>query len=285
MNNTSLKRAYKHCLCISQEHYENFPVASWFLPKRMRLPIAAIYAFARKADDYADEGNIDDDSRIRSLNEMALNIDACYTGHPPDLPMYIALTDTIQRFELPAELFHDLLSAFKQDITQKRYTDFGELMDYCRRSANPVGRLILHIYGKTDRQSLGLSDALCSALQLINFYQDLAQDYDENGRIYIPQDEIRAAFVNDSYFKNHITDGPMILMMRKQFQRTNKLLNAGAPLGKKLKGLFGLEIRMITAGASRTLQKLDQQDDDMFSRPRLSLADRAWVVWMAIRAK
>ncbi len=285
MNNISTKAAYKHCLKIAHNHYENFPVASWFLPRRMRLPIAAIYAFARKADDYADEGNADDNSRIKSLDKMAQNIDNCYAGNPPDLPMYIALSDTIKRFNLPAELFHDLLSAFKQDVTQKRYADFGELMDYCRRSANPVGRLMLHIYGQTDRQSLGHSDALCSALQLINFYQDMAQDYDENDRIYIPQDEIRAAFVNETYFKNRITDGPMILMMRKQFQRANKLLNAGAPLGKKLKGAFGLEIRLITAGGSRILQKLDQQDDDMFSRPRLGFADWVWVIWKAIRAK
>ncbi len=285
MNNISTKAAYKHCLKIAHNHYENFPVASWFLPRRMRLPIAAIYAFARKADDYADEGNADDNSRIKSLDKMAQNIDNCYAGNPPDLPMYIALSDTIKRFNLPAELFHDLLSAFKQDVTQKRYADFGELMDYCRRSANPVGRLMLHIYGQTDRQSLGHSDALCSALQLINFYQDMAQDYDENDRIYIPQDEIRAAFVNETYFKNRITDGPMILMMRKQFQRANKLLNAGAPLGKKLKGAFGLEIRLITAGGSRILQKLDQQDDDMFSRPRIGFADWVWVIWKAIRAK
>ena len=285
MNTISTKAAYKHCLKIAQNHYENFPVASWFLPKHMRLPIAAVYAFAREADDYADEGEVDDNSRIESLNIMTNNINACYAGNPPDLPMYIALTDTINRFELPVELFHDLLSAFKQDVTKKRYADFGELMDYCRRSANPVGRLMLHIYGQTDRQSLGHSDALCSALQLINFYQDMAQDYDENDRIYIPQDEIRAAFVNETYFKNRITDGPMILMMRKQFQRANKLLNAGAPLGKRIKGLFGLEIRMIAAAGSRILQKLDQQDNDMFSRPRLSFADRAWVVWTAIRAK
>jgi len=285
MNSISTKTAYKHCLKITRNHYENFPVASWFLPMRMRLPIAAVYAFAREADDYADEGQVSDENRIQALNKMRQNIGACYAGHPPADPMYIAITDTIQRFDLPVELFLDLLSAFKQDVTQKRYADFGEIMDYCRRSANPVGRLILHIYGKTDRHSLGLSDALCSSLQLINFYQDMAQDYDENNRIYIPQDEIRAAFVNDTYFKNRITDGPMILMMRKQFQRANKLLNAGAPLGKNLKGFFGLEIRMITAGGSRILQKLDQQDDDMFSRPRLSLADWIWVVWTAIRAK
>lgn len=281
----STKAAYRHCLNMARQHYENFPVASWILPRHMRLPVAAIYAFARSADDLADEGQQDDASRIEALDEMGQQIDATYAGQPPNDPIFIALGDTIQTFDLPAELFHDLLSAFKQDVTHKRYADFGELMDYCRRSANPVGRLLLHLDGSTDRKSLGHSDALCSALQLINFYQDMAQDYDEMGRIYIPQDEIRAAFVNDSYFKNRITDGPMILLMRKQFQRANKLLNDGAPLGKRLKGRFGLEIRLITAAASRVLQKLDQQDDDMFSRPRLKAGDWLWIAWTAIRAK
>ncbi len=285
MPTISTQAAYQHCLNMARQHYENFPVASWILPRKMRLPVAAIYAFARSADDLADEGQQNDASRIEALDEMGRQLDATYAGQPPDNPIYIALSDTIQRFDLPAELFHDLLSAFKQDVTQKRYADFGELMDYCRRSANPVGRLLLHLDGSTDRKSLGHSDALCSALQLINFYQDMAQDYDEMGRIYIPQDEIRAAFVNESYFKNRITDGPMVLLMRKQFQRANKLLNAGAPLGKRLKGRFGLEIRLITAAASRVLQKLDQQDDDMFSRPRLKAGDWLWITWTAIRAK
>lgn len=285
MPKISTQAAYQHCLSMARHHYENFPVASWILPRKMRLPVAAIYAFARSADDLADEGQQDDASRIEALDEMGRQLDATYAGQPPNNPIYIALSDTIQRFDLPVELFHDLLSAFKQDVTQKRYADFGELMDYCRRSANPVGRLLLHLDGSTDRKSLGHSDALCSALQLINFYQDMSQDYDEMGRIYIPQDEIRAAFVNESYFKNRITDGPMILLMRKQFQRANKLLNAGAPLGKRLKGRFGLEIRLITAAASRVLQKLDQQDDDMFSRPRLKAGDWLWIAWTAIRAK
>jgi squalene synthase HpnC len=285
MSSSLTCQAYKHCLDITRSHYENFPVASLFLPRRLRLPIAAIYAFARRADDIADEGDMEDAERLQKLDDMDRVIDACATGEAMDDPVYIALADCMVTFNLPTELFHDLLSAFKQDVTQKRYDDFGQLMGYCRRSANPVGRLLLHLYGQTDRQSLGYSDAICSALQLINFYQDLAQDYDEMGRIYIPKDEIRAAFVNETYFKNRITDGPMILLMRKQYERTNKLLNAGAPLGKKLKGLFGFEIRLIIAGASRTLQKLYAQDDDVYSRPRLTFHDWLWVFWKALRAK
>ena len=285
MKQTKPRQAYKHCLNIASNHYENFPVASRLLPSRMRLPIAAIYAFARRADDLADEGDMDNEERIELLQQMATDIELSAAGDPPEDPVFIALADSIRRFSLPLSLFLDLLSAFKQDVTKKRYDDFGDLMSYCRRSANPVGQLLLHLYGQTDRQSLGYSDAICSALQLINFYQDLAQDYDEMDRIYIPQDEIRAAFVNESYFKNRITDGPMILLMRKQYERANKLLNAGAPLGKKLKGRFGFEIRLIIAGGSRVLQKLYAQHDDVFTRPRLTFHDWLWVFWKALRAK
>lgn len=285
MSTLSSRQAYQHCLQIARNHYENFPVASWFLPRRIRLPIAAIYAFARRADDIADEGDMDDAQRIALLDDMGRDIDAAQAGSPPDDPVFIALADTLQRFQLPIELFHDLLSAFKQDVTKKRYADFGEVMDYCRRSANPIGRLLLHLVGRTDRQLLGHADALCSALQLINFYQDLAQDYDEMGRIYLPQDEFRRSLLNETYIRNRITDGPMILFMRKQYERTNKLLNAGAPLGKKLGGLFGFEIRLIAAGGSRILQRLHAEDENLYARPRLVIGDWIWVFWKALRAR
>lgn len=279
------RQAYQHCLQIAHSHYENFPVASWILPRRMRLPTAAIYAFARRADDLADEGEHSDEQRLTALQQMEQQVDAIYNGEVVDDPVFIALADSIQRFALPRDCFIDLISAFKQDITQKRYTEFSELMQYCRRSANPVGRLMLHLYGQTDRKSLGQSDAICSALQLINFYQDMAQDYHELDRIYIPQDEIRAAFVNETYFKNRRTDGPMILLMRKQYDRAHKLLQGGAPLGKTLKGRFGFEIRLIIAGGSRILLKLDKQTDDVFARPRLDFHDWLWIFWKALRAK
>lgn len=279
------KQAYKHCLNISRNHYENFPVASWFLPRRMRLPIAAVYAFARRADDFADEGDFSDEQRLSSLDQLAEQIEGVFAQQTSDDPVMIALCDCVQRFELPKPLFLDLIDAFKQDITTKRYDNFGELMQYCRRSANPIGRLMLYLYGQTDRTSLGQSDAVCSALQLINFYQDLAQDYDELDRIYIPLDEIRSSFVNETYFKNHRTDGPMILLMRKQYDRAHKLLQSGAPLGKSLKGRFGFEIRLIIAGGSRILLKLDKQTDDVFSRPRLDFHDGLWIFWRALRAK
>ncbi|VAW68452.1 Squalene synthase [hydrothermal vent metagenome] len=281
----NVKQAYGHCLSISKNHYENFPVASWILPRQMRLPVAAIYAFARRADDIADEGEMSDETRIDELNQLAQQINALFAGEASEDPVFIALADCVQRFDLPEPLFLDLIDAFKQDVSKKRYADFAELMQYCRRSANPVGRLMLYLYGQTDRKSLGQSDAVCSALQLINFYQDLAQDYKELDRIYIPQDEIRAAFVNDSYFNSQRTDGPMLILMRKQYTRAHKLLQGGAPLGKSLKGRFGFEIRLIIAGGSRILLKLDKQSDNVFSRPRLGFNDWMWVFWKALWAK
>jgi len=279
------QQAYSHCLKIARKHYENFPVASWFLPARMRKPIAAIYAFARRADDLADEGDMSDEQRLQALDQLDRQLQAIYAGESSDDPVLIALGDAIGRFNLPESLFHDLIDAFKQDVSKKRYADFGELMQYCRRSANPVGRLLLHLYGQTDRRSLAQSDAICSALQLINFYQDMAQDYQELGRIYIPQDEIRAAFVNESYFNTQRTDGPMILLMRKQYQRAHQLLQGGAPLGKILKGRFGFEIRLIIAAASLILIKLERQSENVFSRPRLKLQDGLWIFWKALRAR
>ena len=279
------KQAYKHCLNIAQNHYENFPVASWVLPRKMRLPTAAIYAFARRADDLADEGHATDEQRIADLDKLNQQVKQLFTGEASEDPVFIALADCVQRFNLPEQCFYDLIDAFKQDVSQKRYADFGELMQYCRRSANPIGRLMLHLYGQTDRKSLAQSDAVCSALQLINFYQDMAQDYKELDRIYIPQDEIRAAFVNETYFNSQRTDGPMILLMRKQYERAHKLLQGGAPLGKSLKGRFGFEIRLIIAGGSRILLKLDKQTDDVFSRPRLDFGDWLWVFWKALFGK
>jgi len=278
------QQAYQYCLKIAQSHYENFPVASWFLPRRMRYPIAALYAFARQADDFADEGNLSNEQRLDKLAQMASQIENLYAKKTCTEPVFIALNDSITRFNLPKSLFLDLIDAFKQDVSQKCYADFGELMQYCRRSANPVGRAMLHIYGQTDTKSLAQSDAICSALQLINFYQDLAQDYDEMQRIYIPLNEIQAAKIDESYFKQHTTDGPMVVLMRKQYQRAHQLLQGGAPLGKRLKGRFGFEIRLIIAGGSRILIKLDKQTDDVFTRPRLEFKDWIWIFWKALRA-
>jgi len=284
MSSKQTEDAYQHCLAMAQNHYENFPVASRLLPARLRKPIAAIYAFARQADDIADEGVFNNQQRLERLEQEKQKLNAIEAGQVPDEAIYIALADSIQKHALPMKYFYDLLSAFAQDIEKKRYDNFGELMNYCRRSANPVGRLLLHLNHQTDRQSLGYSDAVCSALQLINFYQDLAQDFNEMGRIYIPQDEMFKHRVNEEHFQNRCSDAAMQALMSEQINRVNKLLNAGAPLGKKLNGMLGFEIRLVIAAASRVILKLYAQED-VFSRPRLHIVDWIGIFWKALRGK
>ncbi|MBD3620007.1 MAG: squalene synthase HpnC [Chromatiales bacterium] len=271
------RQAYRACMRTARGHYENFPVASWLLPRPIRHPVAAIYTFARRADDLADEGTRPDDERLRALDAMGTAVDAAARGEASDDPLYLALADAIPRHGLPVSLFHDLLDAFRQDVTKKRYADFGEVMQYCRRSANPVGRLLLHLTGNAEEKNLALSDGVCSALQLINFYQDLVQDYEELGRIYLPQDEMEKYGVTEAHLRERRSDVAMRRLMQHQFQRADRMLRAGAPLGKRLRGRFGLEIRMIVMGGARIVHRLKQQDD-LFSRPRLQLRDWASIV-------
>jgi squalene synthase HpnC len=270
----SVKHAYRSCEQLAAAHYENFPVASWLLPRRIRKPVAAIYVFARRADDFADEGTDTADVRLAQLDAMGAALDHVVAGGESDDPLFIALGDAIARHHLPPQLFHDLLAAFRQDVDKRHYADFGEVMQYCRLSANPVGRLLLHLTGEASERNLAYSDAICSALQLINFYQDLYSDYAERGRIYISQDEMDRFGVDDSYFAGRVTDVRMRRLMEHQFQRADQLLRSGAPLGRALRGRFGMEIRAIITGGARVLHKLKQQSD-LFSRPRLESGD-AW---------
>lgn len=285
MLETTLSQAYDYCLQITRKHYENFPVASWFLPARYRQPISVIYAFARTADDFADEGNLDKQQRLARLEEYDELLTKINSGQDTDNPIFIALSDVIKKHNIPVQLFHDLLTAFKQDVTKKRYANFGEVMEYCRFSANPVGRLLLYLYGEKDERSLSQSDAICSALQLINFYQDISQDFEENNRIYLPQDEMEQFNVKESHIKNRTSDTNMQNLMRFQLQRAMKLLNAGAPLGKTLKGRIGFELRMVILGGAKIVQKISENPHNLFSRPRLNKKDIIWMCWKALFAK
>lgn len=281
----NLQEAYQHCLKITRGHYENFPVASWFLPHRYRQPISVIYAFARSADDFADEGDLTTVERLDKLKHYDQLLVKIQAHEAVDDPIFIALADVIRHHAIPIQLFHDLLTAFKQDVTKTRYANFGEVMDYCRYSANPVGRLLLHLYGETDPKSLAMSDAICSALQLINFYQDIHQDLDENNRIYLPQDELNRFHVSEQQLYDKLSDINMQNLMRLQLDRAMKLMNAGAPLGKLLKGRIGFELRMVILGGSRVAQHLYDNPKNLFARPRLSKSDLIRIVWKALIAR
>lgn len=285
MPERALERAYADCLATARSHYENFPVASWLLPRAVRRPVAVIYAFARQADDIADEGDLAPEGRLARLAGFDQLLDGIAAGAPQTTSLGLALADVVGRHRLPIGLFRDLLSAFRQDVTCTRYADFGEVMDYCRRSANPIGRLLLHLLGRTDARDLACSDAICSALQLINFFQDLAQDYAENGRIYIPQDEMERCGVDESHFRERRTDPGMQRLMHGQYERAFRLLRAGAPLAQRLPGRFGLELRMTVLGGRRILELLDRNRVDVFARPRLARADWAKIAWQALRRR
>lgn len=271
----SVQEAYRYCICLATQHYENFPVASWLLPARLRAPIAAIYAFARLADDYADEGDLDTVTRINKLAECDQRLQELALGIVPDDPVYIALNDAIQRFELPVPLFHDLVSAFRQDVTTHRYANFADIMDYCRRSANPVGRLLLQLADVASNDNCRLSDKVCSGLQLINFYQDISQDYRENNRIYLPLDEMQAAGISARHIAQQTSDPALRNFMTQQYQRAARMLCEGMPLTKQLGFRLGLEIRATIHGGLRVVERL-MQAENVFARPRLGKAD--WIL-------
>ncbi|MBI1195660.1 MAG: squalene synthase HpnC [Gammaproteobacteria bacterium] len=277
----SVDQAYSDCLAKARRHYENFPVASNLLPKRLRLPVAVIYAFARTADDIADEGDADPEERLQALNDYARALDDCLDDGPADEPVFIALADVVKEHDLDRTLLHDLLRAFRMDVTKYRYANFAEVLNYCRFSANPVGRLLLQLDGHRDPGLMAQSDAICSALQLINFYQDLAQDYDENDRIYLPQDEMHAHGIDDEQIADRRSGPAMRKLMALQFERCRELMCSGAPLAWRLKGRLGLEIRLTVMGGLRVLDRLEGQTD-LFSRPRLRSGDYVWMLWRAL---
>ena len=245
-------------------HYENFPVASLLVPARLREPIRVIYRFARSADDFADEGEDPPDVRLRKLAEYRRQLAA------PAEPLLREVAKIIREHELPVELFADLLDAFAQDVTRKRYASFAEVMEYCRRSANPVGRLLLHLFKRTSERDLQDSDAICSALQLINFWQDIELDYAKDRRVYLPQDEMARFGVSERHLAEKICDRAWEHLLQFQTQRTRALMLSGAGLGQRLPGRIGLEIRATIQGGLRILEKMERAGYDVFRRrPRL----------------
>ena len=243
-------------------HYENFPVASLLLPARLRAPIEVIYRFARTADDLADEGDDPPAERLAKLDAQRNEIEPIARTHG-----------------LPRAPFADLLDAFSQDVVKTRYASYVELLDYCRRSANPVGRLLLHLFKRTSETQLRQSDAVCSALQLINFWQDVALDY-AKGRVYLPQEDLARHGVDEAQIAAQHCDDAWRALMAFQVQRTRELMLSGAPLGRSLPGRLGLEIRATVQGGLRILEKIERAGYDVFRRrPVLGALD--WPVVIA----
>ncbi len=260
-------------LAISQTHYENFPVASIILPKHLRRPIALIYTFARLADDFADEGNLPDADRLNNLNHFKSQLDLISANAQSQSELFNALGEMVREFDLPLQPFYDLLSAFSQDVTKSRYASFSEIQDYCTRSANPIGQLLLHLYQLATPQNIIYANNICTSLQLINFYQDIAIDFDDTHhkrRIYLCQDEMARFNVTEAQIANKQVDKNWQQLMRFNINRAQNLLNSGKPLGRILPGRLGLEMRLIINGGEHILKSLQKVDGDIFKhRPVL----------------
>lgn len=270
---------------MAKTHYENFPVGSRFISKERRPAIHAIYAFARTADDFADELLVEGEKpaparRLELLNEWERQLEACYEGHPEG-PIFAALFEAVQRYNLPYQLLADLLSAFRMDVTKNRYKNFEELLFYCRHSANPIGRLVLWVHGARDEECAKLSDFICTALQLANHWQDVSVDLLKD-RVYLPEDEIkRFGYSYEDLFAKR-TNPSFTSLLRFQVERTRDIFHQGLPLFKRLGKNLSFEIRLTYEGGMRILEKIEGQGFDVFkARPVLRLPDKALIFFRA----
>ena len=267
------------------DHYENFPVASFLCPPALRPPITAIYWFARTADDLADEGDAPPTARLADLAAYRADLAACVKGEPTSNrwpAVFVNLQTVITQFDLPIGLLTDLLSAFEQDVTKTRYVDQAELLDYCRRSANPIGRLLLHLYKVSDAKSLEQSDCICTALQLINFWQDLSRDI-PNGRIYLPLESLAKHQVDEAQLLQLEANPATTALVADNLAYAQALMQRSAPLVKKVPGRAGWELRLVVQGGLRIAEKIEQlKFATLRQRPKLNAWDGAVMLWRAV---
>ena len=275
MNNQKLfneDKAYAEALNFAQSHYENFPVISFFVPKDLRKHIAIIYWFARTADDFADEGKFSESERTEKLNQFEDRLNETLKGNYTD-GFDFALHKTITEKKLSPNHFYALISAFKQDVFKKRYLNYKEVLDYCSRSANPVGRIILELYGIINDEANSYSDKICTGLQIANFYQDVKIDFAKN-RIYIPQNEMEKFGVYEKQFELKQNNLKFKKLMRFQIERNKKLFSDGKPLLHYLQGKLKFQISWTILGGEKILEEIEKIDYDVLSiRPKLNKID------------
>ena len=274
---------------VSVDHYENFPVASWLCPRRLRPAVAAIYWYARTADDLADEGDAEPAQRIARLQAYRDELRHVHAGGParpgPWLAVYAPLQRAIVQHGLPLAPLLDLLDAFEQDVRQPTYADRTALLDYCRRSANPVGRLLLHLYGVDDARALARSDAVCTALQLINFWQDLGVDA-PRGRHYVPLADAHRHGVSLAALQARADSPATRALLRELCAWARALMLEGAPLALSLPGRLGWELRLVVQGGLRVLERIARLDHaTLRQRPALGAADALPMLWGAARLR
>jgi hydroxysqualene synthase len=288
----SVCEAFAYCEQMARTHYENFPVGSLLIPKARRKHVYSIYAFARTADDFADEDYSENaesgrgrprtrDERLDQLHEWQKQLDACFDGRATH-PVFVALANTVNELQLEHSLLNDLLSAFRQDVVKSRYASFAEVLNYCERSANPVGRLILRLFDYHDPQHDALSDAICTALQLANFWQDIAVDIQKD-RVYFPADEMKAFGVSLEDLRAKQATPALRELVRLQVERTRALFDSGRALPGLVSGRLALELRLTWHGGMRILELIEAQGfDTLARRPKITTGDKMRLAFRAL---
>lgn len=279
----SLAEARAWCRELAESHYENFHVATWFLPKALIPHFHAVYAYCRVSDDLGDEVG-DRDASLALLDEWGRELDACYEGHARH-PVFVALAETIRACSIPKEPFADLLTAFRQDQTVTRYRSMQEVLGYCRYSANPVGRLVLYICGYADEERFRLSDATCSALQLANFWQDIRVDWKKD-RVYLPQEDMQRFGVRDQTIADGVATPEFKALLKREVDFARSLFEQGLPLIGMVGRELALDLDLFSRGGLAILRAIEQQDYDVLrTRPALSRSTKLALVLRAVSGK
>jgi squalene synthase HpnC len=279
----SQKEAYSYCERLARSHYENFSVASWFLPKRLRQHFFNVYAYCRISDDLGDE-TYDRAASLLLLDEWEAELNACYNGSPRH-PVFVALVGTVREFDIPKQTFADLLTAFRQDQTVTRYETFDDLLGYCRYSANPVGHLVLYLCGYHDPERQQLSDFTCTALQLANFWQDVSTDY-EKGRIYLPLDDLSRFRVSEDDISGKRNTMAFREMMDFEVARAREWFDRGLPLIGKVSRELAIDLELFSRGGQEILRAIEHQDYAVLgNRPAISKTRKLALVARAALSK
>ena len=275
--------AQAYCRQLARSHYENFSVATWFLPEHLRQHFYNVYAYCRISDDLGDEVG-DAQASLRLLDEWESELDACYDGHPRH-PVFVALAATVRKFDIPKQPFSDLLKAFRQDQTVTRYRSFQDLLGYCRYSANPVGHLVLYVCGHRDPERQGLSDFTCTALQLANFWQDVSVDY-AKGRVYLPLEDLERFHVAEEDLSTQRNTASFCEMMRFEVQRARDWFRQGLPLAGKVDRSLAIDIELFSRGGQEILSAIERQGYAVLGRrPAISKTRKLALVARAALGK
>jgi squalene synthase HpnC len=260
---STLAEAREYCRRLARSHYENFSVATWFMPRRLRQHFCNVYAYCRISDDLGDETN-DPAASLQLLAEWEQELDACYAGHPRH-PVFVALAETVRQFDIPQKPFADLLKAFRQDQTVIRYETFSDLLGYCENSANPVGRLVLSVCGYRDPERQALSDFTCTALQLANFWQDVTVDW-QKGRMYLPVEDLQRWGVSEQEIAEAHNSPSFCQMMKFEVNRAREWFRQGLPLIKKVDSSLAVDIELFSRGGQEILNAIERQGFGVLGR-------------------